>query len=137
MSIFPSPESYMALCSQPANNPFGPDEEHQELCYGAIYLVFRSTQAPLAVSVMLQNILADFSKCVGGMGMVIQYGNLETGVLQLVYGIQSYPGAPGRSRDRMRTFGYEGGVSGVDITTIDFDEEQLVILANMVMSGIM
>jgi hypothetical protein len=133
MAAAPSiPSTYKTLYSDQANNPFGPDEEDQELCYGAIYSVFRSTQAPLSVAVLHKKILADFTRCVGGLEMFFWDGNSATGVLQLIHGLQSYPGAPGRSRDRMRTFGYEGGVGGVDIATIAFDEAQLAITVNVI-----
>jgi hypothetical protein len=52
-----------------------------------------------------------------------------------VHGIYSYDGDPSHNRDRMRTFGYEGDVSGVDITNNAFYEEPLVITVDVVMPG--
>jgi hypothetical protein len=52
--------TYKSHSSDTANNPFGPDEEDQELPYGAIHSVFRSTYAPLSVAVLHLNIMADF-----------------------------------------------------------------------------
>jgi hypothetical protein len=49
------------------------------MSYGEIYSVFQSTQAPLTISVLHQNIMADFSRCVGGLGMFVQDGSSATG----------------------------------------------------------
>jgi hypothetical protein len=50
-------------------------------------------------------------------------------------GVASFPGAPGRARDRMCTFAFEGDVSGVDISTMVFDENQLTITPDVTMPG--
>jgi hypothetical protein len=65
--------------------------------------------------------LRTYDRIVGG-GVFVHYGSSAMGVLQLVRGLQSYPGAPGRIRDHMDTFRYEGDIAGVDIATIAFNK---------------
>jgi hypothetical protein len=91
----------------------------------------------LASAVLLQNILADFSRPIGGIGVFVPDGNLPTGILKLLHGIASYPGTPGRSRDRMKIFYYEGEVSGVDISTVAFLAQQLDITPDAIASGLL
>jgi hypothetical protein len=79
--------------------------------------------------------MADFNRCVGGLGIFVQDGDSVTGVLQLLHGLQSYSEAHGRSRDRVWSFGYEGDVEGMGIITITFDREQLTITAEGIVTG--
>jgi hypothetical protein len=67
----PSPTSlsYSELYADAARNPFGLDEERKEMCYAAIYEVWRSTLNPMTVETLHQNILADFSRPVGALGI--------------------------------------------------------------------
>jgi hypothetical protein len=82
MAAAPSPSiTHKSIYNDRTHNPFGPDDEDQELFYGAIYSVFRPTHAPLSVAVRHNNIVADFSRCVGGIGIFVQDDNLATGVL--------------------------------------------------------
>jgi hypothetical protein len=82
--------------------------------------MWRATHAPLSSEALLQNVLADFSIPIGGIGISVPYGDSPTGILKLLNGLASYPGTPGRPRDRMKVFGYKGDVSGVDISTVAF-----------------
>jgi hypothetical protein len=128
--------TYCELYSDPANNPFGTSEEDLEACTRVAYQVFRATGLPLAKYVLLQNILADFSRPIGGLGIFVPDGSSPTGVLRIIHGIQLFPGLPGLSRDRLKTFAFEGDVDGVDGATVDFDQQQLAITADVLVPGI-
>jgi hypothetical protein len=58
-----------ALYGNPANNPFSLDDETQERCYSVIFKTFRATHAPLSIDELLRNILADFSRNGGPIGV--------------------------------------------------------------------
>jgi hypothetical protein len=103
-----------------SKNPFGDEEEERDICYGAIYEVWRAIHAPLSSEALLQNVLADFSRPIGGIGILVPDGDLSTRILKLLHGLTSYPVTPDRPRDRMKIFGYGGYVSGVDISTVEF-----------------
>jgi hypothetical protein len=60
----------------------------------------------------------------------VQDAGSATGVLKLVHGVHSFPGAPGQTRDRITTLAFEGDVSGVDICTVAFEPKQLAIMAD-------
>jgi hypothetical protein len=53
----------------------------------------------------------------------------------VLHGVHLFPGMPGRSRDRMKTFAFEGDVEGVDAATIAFYKVQLAITADIVVPG--
>jgi hypothetical protein len=84
----------------------------------------------MTVEALHQNILTDFSRPVGALGIFVQDKSSATGVLNLVHGVHSFPGAPGQTRDRMTTLAFEGDVSGVDICTVAFEPKQLGIMAD-------
>jgi hypothetical protein len=104
----PTALSYSELYAYAARNPFGLDEERKDMCYVAIYEVWRSTLNPMTVEALHQNILADFSRLVGALGIFVQDEGSANGVLKLVHGVHSFPGAPGQTRDRMTTLAFEG-----------------------------
>jgi hypothetical protein len=61
MAEIPHPfHSYRALYGDPANNPFGLDDETQERCYSAVFETFLDTHVHLSFDELLHNILADF-----------------------------------------------------------------------------
>jgi hypothetical protein len=62
-------------------------------------------------------------------------GSSPTGVLRIIHGIQLFPGLPGRSRDRLKTFAFEGDVDGVDVATVAFGQQQLAITADVIVPG--
>jgi hypothetical protein len=86
----------------------------------------------LTVAVLHQNILADFRRSDGVLGMCVQDGASPIGVLQLVHGLQSYPGAHGCSRDHIQSFGYEGDIESMDISTTALNQEQLVFTVDVI-----
>jgi hypothetical protein len=127
--------TYCELYSDPASNPLGTSEEDLEACTRAAYQLFRATGLPLAKDVRLQNILADFSRPIGGLGIFVPGGSSPTGVLCIIHGIQLLSGLPGRSRDRLKTFAFEGDVDVVDVATAAFDQQQLAITAEVIVPG--
>jgi hypothetical protein len=74
-----------------------------------------------------QNILADFSRLIGVIGVFVADYESGTDRLKLLHGLQSFPGNPGYSRDRMAIMGFEGEVSGLDICTVAFAPTHLAI----------
>jgi hypothetical protein len=82
-----------------------------------------------------QNILADFSWTVDGISVFVRDGYSPTGVLQIMHGLASFHGAPSRARYPMCTFAFEGYVSGVDVSTMVFGENQLTITQDITVPG--
>jgi hypothetical protein len=58
-----------------------------------------------------------------------------SGKLRILHSAHNYPGTPGVSRNRLTTFISEGGVSGMDISTVAFDENQLAMTADVIVPG--
>jgi hypothetical protein len=82
--------------------------------------------------------MVDFSHPVGGLGLFVQDGDSATGVLRLIHGMQSYPGAPGRSRDRMWTFVFEDTwtvLMWLPLHSTSHDNLQLVIKRDTIVPG--
>jgi hypothetical protein len=127
--------TYCELYYNPANNRFGMSEEDLEACTRAAYQVFWATGFPLAEDALLQNILADFSRPIGGLGIFVPDGSSPTRVPRIIHGIQLFPGLPGCSRDRLKTFAFEGNVDGVDGATVAFDQQLLEITADVLVPG--
>jgi hypothetical protein len=104
-------------------------------CYRAVYETWRAKGAPLTVGKLHHNIMADFSRPIGGIGVFVVDKESASGTLQVLHSAQSYPGSPGVSRDRLTTFLSEGDVDGLDIATVAFDENQLAITADVIVPG--
>jgi hypothetical protein len=79
------------------------------------------------VEALHQNALTDFSRHVGGIGILVVNDESATSILKFLHRVESFPGTPGHSRDPMTSLCYEGGVSGCDISTVAFDENQLAV----------
>jgi hypothetical protein len=72
------------------------------------------------------DIISDFSRPIGGVGMFVENERSPTGILQVTHGFEKFPGVPGKTgRERKQLFCYVGDVVGVDLQTVVFDEEQL------------
>jgi hypothetical protein len=95
----------------------------------------RATGLPCTVEVLHHNMLTDFSRTIGGIVVFVPGEDSASGVLRILHSVQSYPGAPGVSPDRMKTFCLEGDVSGVDIATAALDEQQFAITVDVVLPG--
>jgi hypothetical protein len=70
-----TPLTYSELYSDPSKNPFGTEDERKEICYSGIYQVCRATSAPMTVATLHQDILADFSRPIGGIGIFVADDN--------------------------------------------------------------
>jgi hypothetical protein len=127
--------TYRELYSEPANNPFGLDKPSQDSGSEAVYDVWRAASGALEVDVLLQNILADYSRPIGGIGVFVSDGSSSTGVLEVLHGVSIYPGVPGQARDRMQVFASLGDVEGVDVATVAFDAKQLAITPDVLVPG--
>jgi hypothetical protein len=64
---------------------------------------------------------------VGGVIAFVEDARSPTGVRKVLRGFQRFAGVPGKTTDKERkqVFCYEGGVTGVDMVTVAFDEEQM------------
>jgi hypothetical protein len=129
------PISYHELYADPTKNPFGTNEEELEVCTRAVFEVFWATGLALDEGELMLNIQADFGRPIGGVAIFFPDGDSPTGVLRVLHGVHLFPGMPGRSRDRMKTFAFEGDVEGVDASSIAFDKAQLAITADIVVPG--
>jgi hypothetical protein len=131
----PTPLTYGELYSDPAKNPFGTDDYDKEVCYSGMYQVWRATSAPLTTAILHRNVLADFSRPIGGIRIFVADDESPTGILKFLHRVDSFPGRPGHSRDRMASLCYEGDVSGCDICTVGFDENQLALTPDVIIPG--
>jgi hypothetical protein len=129
------PISYHKLYADPTNNPFGTNEDELEVCTRAVFEVFRATGLALDEGELMLNMQADFGCPIGGIAIFTPDGDSPTGVLRVLHGVHLFPGMPGRNRDRMKNFAFEGDVEGVDAATIAFDKAQLAITADIVVPG--
>jgi hypothetical protein len=127
--------TYREFYSEPANNPFGLEEAGKDSGYEAVYEVWRATSGAFEVDVLLQNILADCSRTIGGIGVFVLDGTSSTGVLEVLHGVSIYPGVPGQARDRMKIFASLGDVEGVDVATVAYNSKQLSITPDVLVPG--
>jgi hypothetical protein len=122
--------------AEPANNPFGLSEGDIVSGIAGIYAGWRVVSWPPNTKQVHLNILADFASPVGAIRVFVQGGGSPTGLLQVIHGIQNFPGLPGRpSADRRQTFAYLGEVVGIDAITIAFDEECRGITDSVIVPG--
>jgi hypothetical protein len=127
--------NYIELYSETTNNSFGTEEAEKDLCYEALYDVLRATTRALTVDVLVQNILADFSRPIGGIGVFVPDGTSITGVLEAMHVLTSCPGIPDQSRDWMKPFALLCDVARVDIATVAFDHNQLSVTVDVIVPG--
>jgi hypothetical protein len=126
VTIQPIPLTYCELFAEPASNPFGAEEEEAAACIASVYLNWRTTSELPDVDAVEDDLISDFSRPIGGIGMFAQHERSATGVLEVLHGFQMFPGVPCKTgRERKQLFCYVGDVLGVDLHTVAFDEEQL------------
>jgi hypothetical protein len=125
--------NYRELYSEPTNNLFGTEEAGRDTCYETVYEVWRAATRALGVDVLLHNILSDFSRPIGGIGVFVPDGSFSSGVLDVLNAVASY--VPDQARDRMKSFTSLGDVTGVDIATVAFDPAQLAVTQDVIMPG--
>jgi hypothetical protein len=95
-AIPPTSTMYEELYSDPANNPFGRDEEVVSVCYSEVNELWRATHSPLTVDALHQNILTDFSRPIGAVGVFVYDNESGTGRLKLLHGLHSFARHPRR-----------------------------------------
>jgi hypothetical protein len=125
-TIRPSPLTNCELFAEPASDPFGAEEEEAAACIATVYLNWRTTSDPTDVDDVEDDIISDFSRPIGGVGMFVQHERSATGILEVLHGFRKFPGVPGKTgRDRNQLFCYVDDVLCVDLHTVAFDEQQL------------
>jgi hypothetical protein len=125
-TIPPTALTYGELFSEPTNDPFGQDSGKQAKCIAAVYLNWRTNADAPDPDEVQDDLMLDFTGLVGGVVAFVEDSRSPTGVLKVLHGFQRFVGIPGRTdKERKQVLCYEGGVTGVDLATVAFDEEQL------------
>jgi hypothetical protein len=130
VSIWSTPLTYCELFAELATTPFGSEVDRTTARFAAVYLNWRTTgDAP---DVDEDDIISDFSRPIGGVGMLAENERSPTGVLVVLHGFEKFPGVPGKTgMERNQLFCYVGDVTGVDLQTVAFNEEQLETTASV------
>jgi hypothetical protein len=81
----PTPLTYGELYSDPTKNPFGIDDDDKEVCYSGMYQVWRATSAPMTTATLHRNVLADFSRPIGGIGIFVADDESPTNILKFLH----------------------------------------------------
>jgi hypothetical protein len=81
--------------TEPANNPFGLSEGDIVSGIAGIYAGWRVASRPPNTKEVHLNILADFASPVGAIRVFVHGGGSPTGILQVLHGVQNFPGLPG------------------------------------------
>jgi hypothetical protein len=89
----------------------------------------------MTVATLHKNVLADFSRPIGGIGIFIADDESSMGIFKFLHQVESFPGTPSHSHNRMVSLCYEGDVSGVSISTVASDENQLAITPDVTVPG--
>jgi hypothetical protein len=89
----------------------------------------------LTVEALHQNILVNFSRPIGAVGVFIYDDESGTGRLKLLHGLHIFLGTPVYSRDQMATMAFTGDGAGIDICTVAFDSSQLKVTPDIVVAG--
>jgi hypothetical protein len=124
--IQPITLNYSEIFNEPTNNPFRQDLKKQEKCIAALYLNWRTNANAPGPYEVLEDLLLDFTRLVGGVTAFVADPHSPTGVLKVLHGFQRFAIVPGKTdQERKQVFCYEGDVASVDMVTVAFDEEQL------------
>jgi hypothetical protein len=122
--------------AEPANNPSGLSEGDIVSGVTGIFSGWRLVSRPPKTKEVHLKILADFASPVGAIGVFVQGGGSPMGLLQVLHGVQNFPGLPGRpSADRRQTFAYLCEVVGIDAVTIAFDEKCMSVTDSFIVPG--
>jgi hypothetical protein len=129
----PSKLTYSELYGDATTNPFDMETKAD---YGAVFHSSRVKTRPPTVDRVLEDVLADFSRPICGIGVFVEDDESKTGHLEVARGIQPYHGIPGRhTQDRKIPFGFEGDATGVNIATVAMDKTQWEMTAAVNISG--
>jgi hypothetical protein len=125
--------TYSELYGDATMNHFGTETKAG---YGAVFHIWRVETRPPTVDIVLEDVVADFSRPIGGIGVFVEDDESATGHLEVAHGIQPYHGIPGRhTQDHKIPFGFAGDITGVDITTVALDKAQWEMTASVNISG--
>jgi hypothetical protein len=125
-SICPLPLTYSELFSEPSRNTFGSEEDKTVACIASVYLNWRTTGDAPDVDDIEDDIISNFYRPIGGVGIFVENERSLTGILQVMHGFEKFPGVPGKTgRAREQLFCYVGDVTGLDLQNIAFNGEQL------------
>jgi hypothetical protein len=125
--------TYGELYEDDALNPFGSETKAG---YRAVFHSWRVETRPQTVERVLGDLVSEFFRLIGGIGVFFKDDESASGHLEVAHGIQPYHGIPGRHiQDRKIPFGFEGDVTGVDIPTVALDKSQWKITALVNISG--
>jgi hypothetical protein len=92
----------------------------------SMYLTWRTNANAPDPDEVQEDLLLDFTRLVGGVVAFVRDTSSPAGILKVLHGFQRFPGVPGKmDQERKQVFCYEGEVTGVDMVTVAFDEEQL------------
>jgi hypothetical protein len=93
-----------------------------------IYAQYRLEDSPPTVEELEQEILTDFLKPIGVLGIMVVDSESKTGHLKITHGFARYSSRAGQANlDRAATFCFEGEVDGTDASNVAFDRDQLGI----------
>jgi hypothetical protein len=70
------------LYADPTKNPFGREKDLVSLCFSEVNEFWQATHSPLTVEALHQNILADFSRPIGAIGVFVDDDESGTGWLK-------------------------------------------------------
>jgi hypothetical protein len=121
---FPLPTklTYSKLYSEDTMSPFGTETKAG---YATVFNSWRVDARPPTVGKLLEDVVADFARPMGGIGIFVEDSESATGHLVVAHGLQPFHGIPGRNtQDRKLLFGFKGDVVGVDIATVAMDNTQ-------------
>jgi hypothetical protein len=84
--------NYIELYGEPIANPFGTLALEQAECLRAVYKMWRATSSRCKVEVLHKNVPADFTRTIGGIGVLVPDGDLASSILQILHAVRSYAG---------------------------------------------
>jgi hypothetical protein len=84
------------------------------------------TYSSLSFTTTQDELLLDFTRLVGEVISFVEDSRSPIGILKVVHGFQWFACIHGRTdKESKHVFCYERGVTGVDLATVAFNEEQL------------
>jgi hypothetical protein len=90
-AIPPTATTYEELYADPTKSPFVREEDLVSLCYSEVNELWRATLSPLTVEALHQNILADFSRPIGSIGVFVDDKESGTGRMKFFHDPYSFP----------------------------------------------
>jgi hypothetical protein len=128
---FPSPHKigYCEVYGDATTNHSGSETKAG---HGAVFNRWFMETRPLTVEKLVEDVIADFLRSIGCIGVFVQDGKSATGHLIIAHEIQSFHGVPGsHTRDRKLPFEFEGDVTNADIATMALECTQWEIMSRV------